>query len=529
MEAKKLKLSSAHSTFSNKSTSERVKDTHTEEIVIGLCSQIGAQKKEVIAAIEKSFKSFNYIIKKIKFTDVIQEAIEENDQYKNKTLAFRKFKEKIDAGNKLREKYGSDYLANIAITQIAHQKKIKYNINSSKDFDKVESQRICYIIDSIKHTSELSTFRDVYQGVFYLISIYTPFNERVKKLSVPNITENEAKELIAIDQYEVSPNGQQVRKVFVDADFFVRIEDKTKNEIQKKINRYANLIFEYGIETPSIDERAMYEAKSASVNSACLSRQVGASILSKEGDLISTGWNDVPKYGGNLYTNNGEVDNRCFIKGICYNDYNKDKLRQFIEDEFQENINLDEIIGENDFTNEHINSIKKELKLYLGKVLKKSSIKSLIEFSRSVHAEMHAIINAGNLDGSKIKGGTLFCTTYPCHNCARHIIAAGIKKVYYIEPYLKSKAPELHNDSITEDETITKKVQILLFDGVAPRRYLSFFNNIRPRKELGKLAYKTEDKESLFPINSIPLKSLFVLETKASERIADKRNEGEDK
>ena len=91
--------------------------------------------------------------------------------------------------------------------------------------------------------------------------------------------------------------------------------------------------------------------------------------------------------------------------------------------------------------------------------------KSLIEFSRSVHAEMHAIINAGKLNGEKIRGGTLFCTTYPCHNCARHIIAAGIEKVYYIEPYIKSKAPELHDDSITEIENEHNKVQILLFDG----------------------------------------------------------------
>ena len=65
-------------------------------------------------------------------------------------------------------------------------------------------------------------------------------------------------------------------------------------------------------------------------------------------------------------------------------------------------------------------------------VAKSSRIKSLIEFSRSIHAEMHAIITGSQLGGDRMIGGSLYCTTYPCHNCARHIILAGIKKVYYI-------------------------------------------------------------------------------------------------
>ncbi|MGB2759043.1 MAG: hypothetical protein WBC58_03720, partial [Maribacter stanieri] len=131
----------------------------------------------------------------------------------------------------------------------------------------------------------------------------------------------------------------------------------------------------------------------------------------------------------------------------------------------------------------------------------------------------------GKLNGDKIKGGILFCTTYPCHNCARHIIASGIEKVYYIEPYIKSKAPELHIDSITELESESGKVQILLFDGVSPRRYLSFFKMTQERKEKGKIIDKSKIKDSVYPTNSIPLKSLFVLESKSAERVKDKRGE----
>ncbi len=101
---------------------------------------------------------------------------------------------------------------------------------------------------------------------------------------------------------------------------------------------------------------------------------------------------------------------------------------------------------------------------------------------------MHAIINAGKLAINNIQDGKMFITTYPCHNCARHIVAAGIKEVYYIEPYRKSLATKLHSDAITEDESDVAKVRILPYDGVAPLRYLKLFRvPSDSRKSAGKL------------------------------------------
>ncbi|MCL0329224.1 deaminase, partial [Escherichia coli] len=71
-------------------------------------------------------------------------------------------------------------------------------------------------------------------------------------------------------------------------------------------------------------------------------------------------------------------------------------------------------------------------------IIKNSRLKDLIEFSRAVHAEMHAILGASRVAGERILGGKIFVTTYPCHSCARHIIASGISEVYFIEPYRKS-------------------------------------------------------------------------------------------
>jgi hypothetical protein len=77
----------------------------------------------------------------------------------------------------------------------------------------------------------------------------------------------------------------------------------------------------------------MYFAMAASGNSACLSRQVGACITDSDGNVISVGWNDVPKAGGRLYQFNesdklSENDNRCMnMEGCkCQNDIEKERL-----------------------------------------------------------------------------------------------------------------------------------------------------------------------------------------------------------
>ncbi len=95
------------------------------------------------------------------------------------------------------------------------------------------------------------------------------------------------------DQAEVATFGQKTRKIFVQADLFLR-NDKKKDELRGRIDRFMNLIFDTAIHTPTKSEAAMYEAGAASANSACMSRQVGASMLSSRGELISVGWNDVP-------------------------------------------------------------------------------------------------------------------------------------------------------------------------------------------------------------------------------------------
>lgn len=107
---------------------------------------------------------------------------------------------------------------------------------------------------------------------------------------------------------------------------------------------------------------------------------------------------------------------------------------------------------------------------------------NLTEFGRDVHAEMAALLDAARR-GAPVKGAFLFTTTFPCHNCAKHIVAAGITRVVYVAPYPKSLAAELYPDSIVVDgASCSGQVAFEPFVGVAANKYLNLFT-AGPRKD----------------------------------------------
>jgi deoxycytidylate deaminase len=88
----------------------------------------------------------------------------------------------------------------------------------------------------------------------------------------------------------------------------------------------------------------------------------------------------------------------------------------------------------------------------IKEAINESLIGDITEYGRMVHAEMNAVVDAARL-GRSVKGATLYVTTFPCHNCAKHIIAAGILKVVFIEPYPKSRTELLYGDAIASTPT----------------------------------------------------------------------------
>jgi tRNA(Arg) A34 adenosine deaminase TadA len=126
----------------------------------------------------------------------------------------------------------------------------------------------------------------------------------------------------------------------------------------------------------------------------------------------------------------------------------------------------------------------------------------LIEFGRIVHAEMSALSDAAR-KGISVEGATLYCTTFPCHLCAKLIVAAGIRKVIYLEPYPKSYASELHSDAIVVDsDNPGKKVAFNAFLGISPFRYRDLFEK-RGRKNAEGSAERWNQGEARPVINAL--------------------------
>ncbi len=72
----------------------------------------------------------------------------------------------------------------------------------------------------------------------------------------------------------------------------------------------------------------------------------------------------------------------------------------------------------------------------------KTGIKKNIKDYYVVHAERNAILNSrGNVDD--LKGSTLYVTWFPCTECTKEIIQAGIKKVVHLRMYSKKELVEI--------------------------------------------------------------------------------------
>lgn len=509
-----LKIDKLFKSKKNTSTLEKFENTLTEELIFAICSPIGSLKEKVIEKLKYKLETeYSYEVNVIKLSGFIQdysfspEELNEVPKTPDGSKIFQEYYEKINKGNVIRKFNNNERLAEYAVRKIHVDRVDKTKSDNTFEGEHptatdYKSRRVCYIIDSIKTKEELFLLRKIYSENFYSISIFSPLNDRKSHLKSKKFDSIEIETIIEIDDKQKDKYGQNVRDAFVEGDLFVRVSKDNTTKIDSKISRFLHLIFETSIITPTIDEIAMYNAKAAAGNSSCLSRQVGACIIDTQNNILSIGWNDVPKYGGNLYTSDSEIDHRCFNHEFCSNDKQKSNVVDNI---------VESILSDSQFASlKTISNIEVILK---NNILNNTKVKDLIEFSRSVHAEMHAIIQGAITTGNKILSGKLFCTTYPCHNCARHIIASGIKEVVYIEPYVKSLCLTLHEDAMTESEDSKDKVKLLIFDGISPNRYLSFFTNFAERKLNGKIVKK--DLKLAKPKSSKSLQALSTLEEQA--------------
>ncbi|WP_171962349.1 anti-phage dCTP deaminase [Bordetella trematum] len=434
------------------------------ELVIGLVAPVGINLEDVDNRLRSYFDQIGYKINSIRVSEIAASFFSDYGPLQEHERLDRG----MNNGNKMRKKTERpDIFSLLAIDKIKTQRAT--DIESEKVL-----KRTVHVIRSLKTPDEVNTFRQVYGHGFFLLGISSSIESRKRYLTQDKgVPEGEIDRLIARDDKEKDDFGQNTRGVFQMADAFV---DMDGEDLSDQLYRILDLIFSKPVSTPTPSEYAMFMAYAASLRSGDLSRQVGAVISNDSFDIISTGANDVPKFGGGLYWPGAE-DQRDHVIGYDANENQKKEI-------------IIKIMKKIDIAEESEDELLKKGKL----LLKDTGILDITEYGRVVHAEMEALLCSAR-NGISTRGSILYTTTYPCHNCAKHIVAAGLKKVVYIEPYPKSYAATLHGDSIDSDgKGDLTKVVFKPFVGIGPRRFVDLFSislgNGRKikRKEQGRVS-----------------------------------------
>jgi deoxycytidylate deaminase len=478
-----------------------VEDRKTDELVIGFVGPIGSGISFCANIFSQILRSqFGYAGDTLKVSNIISK----NANLLGEPIVVgtdeRRTEKLQKQGTSLRKTFGNTYLIEKIVAQINMDRGLSEGLSKSR--------RHFTIVDSIKHPDEVQRLREIYGETFWLIGVFAPEEVRRSRIVSLGRNENYVMDIFQRDEDEGIKSGQRVRDAMFLVDFFIRNDGDNDINLRRTVERFLDVMFAVGVQTPTKDESAMYAATSAAAESACLSRQVGAVITNRDGEIIGMGNNDVPKFGGGLYSReDGDEDHRCFQwRGkICHNDSRKEDILSRIT----------KALRDGGVFNAKSGSFDAKKQSLAIDVLGHSDIRNLIEFSRAVHAEMEAIISVARTGRAGLIGGTLYSTTFPCHSCARHIVAAGIERVIYIEPYTKSLALNLHEDSISIHESdIKKKVIFLQYEGVSPRNMIRLFKDRGQRKMDGKLLLtkRAEAKPvSLAPLDGFEARERLVV------------------
>jgi deoxycytidylate deaminase len=457
------------------------------ELVFGLVGPTGVDLPAIAAVLESQLKALNYDARQISLSALILGCYGGDAE---NFSAYDRTDYLIKKGNSLcRDAKERDIIGRLGLQAIQKERE---KISGCKDMPHI-SARVAYIVRSFKRQEEVELYRDIYGKAFTLISVYASKSSRIQALSrefqscIPmteNNNPNEARtpEELAIRiidrdyKEEEEDFGQRVGKTFPLADFF--LSDGPRLEIERQLARLVRLTLGDPYISPTRDEQGMFFAYAAALRSLDLSRQVGAAVVTQDGEILSTGCNEVPKFGGGLYWAEDSECHRDFELGYDANvkikvDMVADAVRKLRDKKWL-----------SDTTDKKSDErLAEEMLFGSDNFFASSKLFDVIEFGRAVHAEMDAISQAARM-GIPLQNARLFCTTFPCHICARHIIAAGIKDVQFIEPYEKSQTSYLYSDSISIEphDPAIKKANFKAFVGVAPRRYIDMFQMNAKRK-----------------------------------------------
>jgi len=464
------------------------------ELFIGLVAPIGADLNSVGAEIRRQLTSYGYSTHEIRVSDFFATLPIDTKLVDHPTA--ERYKSYMDAGNEVRRIFDAPDALILPI--VGRVREIRRQITGH---EREIATKTAFLINQLKRPEEIETLRSIYGPLFLCLSVSCSKSRRLELLTERIARDDQkrrredsyepiALSLIIRDEEEEEEKfyGQKVRDAFALAD--VVVDGENTDRAQKSLERPLKSFFGSNFITPTADEHFMNIARNVASRSSDLSRQVGAVIVTADNEIISAGCNDVPKFGGGIYWEEDELDARDFKRGhdpnyIYKKDLIADILRR-INPWMSRKYQKTEI---NELLEKALNSVD-------GPLFKNAHLMDLLEFGRVVHAEMNALAEAAKR-GVATKDSTLYCTTFPCHICTRHIIAAGIRRVVYVEPYTKSQAQKLYSESVDLGEDgheVIGKIQFDSFSGISTTRFNDFFVRRRRKNSDGKAKEWIKDK-----------------------------------
>jgi len=486
------------------------------ELYIGMVARMGTDRPQILTTLKSEASKYGYKTVHLKVTDFVEKL----PGYKPVKSDFTedRIRNLITFCNKLRKRSDDNaFLARLTIASIKKQRS-RYQTSTAKESFAAGGRLkgIIYIIDQLKKPEEIAAFRNAYGDAFISVSCHSPYEARVDYLK-NKITANHgasegendwvdtSQELIALDEGEESSHGQDVRSAFPLADYI--IDCLTADKTSKYISKLFHLFFSNPSISPTYQEYANNLAAQAAYRSTDLSRQVGAAIFDKKRRVISLGCNEVPKSGGGTYWEDDYPDGRDQNLGYDENTLRKQELLLDVISRLKNDGHLSKNLSRKSYED------LKSVFLAKNSSVKDSKVLDITEYGRALHAEMNAITDASRGQEST-QGADLFVTTFPCHNCAKHIVGAGIKRVFYLEPYPKSQASALYPDSITVDPKQPQNGTVVFqqFCGVTKRRF-HYFSKSKLKDSAGKVTPWSETSASCI----VDLRPIDFKRTEANE------------
>ena len=347
-------------------------------------------------------------------------------------------------GDSIRERTGTASLVNLTL----------------RDFEKDGQWPARIVVDSIRNLGEIDELRRRFGHKFTLVAVLCDPETRYERIGTPQYHDRGQSAFLADDQRdtnEETPTGQQVQLCIDRADIII---DNSKqvplSDFHDTVTKYVDRILGLVRVPPSQREIYMQLAYASSHGSRCIKRTVGA-VLVRDGQVIATGFNENPT-GTHPCIEEPEYNGRCFRDVIRENHF-----LMLAEARTKCPVCGEPIVG------------PFEGPPWRCRECAKTGVRTNLEsyyfpdralnWCTAVHAETAAILAAGE----RTRGSDLYCTAFPCMQCAEKVIQAGIRRVEYTEAY-----PDVWGIHRLE----LAKIKTVQFEGV---RSSSAFERIYPR------------------------------------------------